>query len=470
MDLVSEIQKIKRVVSTLEKTIVKQNHIIEKQSKKINLLSKEIESLKFENAELKERLHKKNSKNSSVPPSKDENRLKKTQSLRRSSGKKNGGQKGHPGDTLKMTENPDRIIKHIPSFCKRCGMELKEQAVYKQRRQTIDIPPILPVTTEHQVYSRLCGCGHCTVSDFPKGVKAPISYGSNVEALISYLSVRQYMSVNRIQEFLSQVTNLELSQGSICNKIKSFANKCLSVYDCIRHRIEQSKCVGSDETGFVVNGKKGWMWTWQTPSLTYIVASYNRGIKTIIDTFEKGLPLATLVHDCWRSHFNIKAKNHQLCLAHLRRELNYFIEKRKECWSYKFEKLLCKSLKLKKLIIEYPHYDYKYHIQQINKSADKLLYTKIDDQHKKLRTFKNKIIKYRGYLFPFLEDIHIPPDNNSSERAIRNVKVKKKVSGQFKTFDGATQFAVIRSVLDTCIKNDTNIFSTLLNIHILQPE
>ena len=128
------------------------------------------------------------------------------------------------------------------------------------------------------------------------------------------------------------------------------------------------------------------------------------------------------------------------------------------------------NLKLKKQIIEYPHNDYKHHIRQIKKSADKLLYTKIDDQHKKLRTFKNRIIKYRGYLFPFLEDIHIPPDNNGSERAIRNVKVKQKVSGQFKTFDGATQFAVIRSVLDTCIKNDTNIFSTLLNIHILQPE
>lgn len=470
MDLDKEIQKINSIISSLENTISIQNYVIESQTTKIDLLTKEVEGLKEENAKLKQQLHKKHSRNSSVPPSKDENRPKKNQSLRRSTGKKPGGQKGHSGDTLKMTETPDRIIKQIPTYCRRCGKELKEKALLKQRRQVIDIPPIIPITTEYQVYSRACSCGHCTAGDFPQWVKAPICYGSSVEALISYLSVRQYMSVNRIEEFLAQVTNIELSQGSICNKIKSFANKCLPVYDHIKYRIEQSNCVGSDETSFIVNGKKGWMWTWQTPSLTYMAASSNRGIKTITDTFENGLPLSTIVHDCWRAHFNIAAKNHQLCLAHLRRELNYFIEQRKERWSYDFENLLRKAIRLKRKIIKYPHEDYQVHIEQIKKSADKLLKVKLDDHFKKQKTFIKRIIKYKDYLFPFLQHISIPPDNNGSERAIRNVKVKQKVSGQFKTTHGAKHFAVIRSVLDTCIKNNVNVFTTLSNIHILQPE
>ncbi len=110
------------------------------------------------------------------------------------------------------------------------------------------------------------------------------------------------------------------------------------------------------------------MWTWQTPSLIYIVASSNRGLKTITDTFEKGLPKAILVHDCWKAHFRIQAKNHQICLAHLRRELNYFKEQRKECWTHEFEKLLRKSIKLKKKIIENPDKRYYVHIRQIKKA------------------------------------------------------------------------------------------------------
>lgn len=477
MDTRSEIQKIKLLVISLEKRVTNQNLLIEEQSEKIRhqsekieSLSIEVESLKLENNGLKEKLHKKNSKNSSIPPSKDENRPKHNQSLRRTSGRKTGGQKGHPGDTLKMTQTPDEIVKHIPAYCRKCGKELETKAELNQTRQVIDIPPITQITTEHQVYSRSCSCGHCTLSEFPARVKAPVSYGNNVEVLISYLSVRQYMSINRIQEFLAQIANLKLSQGSICNKIKSYADKCLPVYEQIRQRIEHSKCVGTDETGFVENGKKSWMWTWQTPILTYIVASPNRGINTIVDTFEKGFPLATLVHDCWKPHFNIPAKNHQLCLAHLRRELNFFIEQRKECWSYEFETLLRKALRVKRKITENPNKEYHWHIQQIKKRADQLLNVQIEGDHKKLRTFQKRMIKYKNYLFPFLEDIHIPADNNGSERAIRNVKVKQKVSGQFKTKQGAVQFAVIRSVIDTCIKNKAQLFHTLSNISILQPE
>lgn len=162
----------------------------------------------------------------------------------------------------------------------------------------------------------MCQCGYCTKSDFPKQAKAPVSYGNNIEALICYLNVRQYLSINCTQEFFNQVVNLEISQGSICNKLKSFADKCLPVYQDIKNRIEQSHCVGADETGFVLNGKKGWMWTWQSPALTYIVASNNRGTKTITDNFKNGFPLSTLLHDCWKPHFNIPAKNHQLCIAH----------------------------------------------------------------------------------------------------------------------------------------------------------
>ena len=477
MDYDYELQKIRSLVDSLEKIVASQSLIIDEQSEKIRqqaerikVLDLEIKNLYRENRHLKEQLQKKHSKNSSIPPAKDENRVRRTKSLRKSSGRKSGGQKGHSGDTLKMSQTPDETVKHISGYCRKCGKALQGQAILQQKRQVIDIPPIIPITTEHQIYSRECSCGYCTVSEFPAELKAPVSYGNSVESLISYLSVRQYMPVNRIQEFLSQVVNLEMSQGTICNKLKSFADKCLPVYEQIKCRLEQSPCIGTDETGFIRNGNKGWMWTWQTPSLTYIAASDNRGVKTIHDHFENGFPQATLLHDCWRAHFTIPAKTHQICLAHLRRELNYFIEQRKECWSYEFEKLLRKAIKLKRKIIQNPNDSFSRQIQQIKTRADQLLHIKLDDKHKKLKSLKKRLTKYRNYIFPFLENKHIPPDNNGSERAIRNVKIKQKVSGQFKTTQGANQFAIIRSIIDTCLKNNADLFPSLSKIHILQPE
>ena len=84
-------------------------------------LEKENRVLMKENAPLKEKLAKyenpKNSSNSSIPPSKDENRPFKSKSLRKKTGRKPGGQKGHEGTTLEMSSNPDEIIDHVPEYC-----------------------------------------------------------------------------------------------------------------------------------------------------------------------------------------------------------------------------------------------------------------------------------------------------------------------------------------------------------------
>ena len=79
------------------------------------------------------------------------------------------------------------------------------------------------------------------------------------------------------------------------------------------------------------------------------------------------------------------------------------------------------------------------------------------------------MLKHRKYILTFLYHSQVPPDNNASERAIRNVKVKQKVSGQFKTEDGAQVYAIIRSVTDTCIKNGQNILDAFKTIAKLQP-
>ena len=203
------------------------------------------------------------------------------------------------------------------------------------------------------------------------------------------------------------------------------------------------------------------MWTWQNETNTYLVPSENRKASTISENFINGFPKAVLVHDCWRSQINTPAKNHQLCLAHLIRELNYFIELDKEKWSTQFKALLQKAIKLK------PTLNYKldnsFEISNIEKECKKLLDQTIDFDNAKFKAFKKRMIKLSRYLFTFLHHQYVPADNNSSERAIRNVKVKQKVSCQFKSYNGARCFAIIRSVIDTCIKNSMDVFATLVN-------
>jgi transposase len=415
--------------------------------------------------------HPKNSRNSSIPPSKDENRPFKTKSLRTNDGKLQGGQTGHEGNTLKMTETPDFIIEHKPTYCNLCGKDVSHiPSQLVMRRQVVDIPPIKPQYTEHRVFKTTCSCGHHTKTTFPLGINAPISYGSGVEATIAYMHTRQYIPFERMSEYFRDVCNLPISKGAICNIIDRFANKAFPAYQLIAKNVENSKVVGSDETGAKVNGKTGWFWTWQNKLATFITFSSNRGTATINANFANGFENAVLVHDCWKSHFETKVQTHQLCTAHLLRELNFFEERYKSEWATSFKELLYDALNLKKQLTPTQYY---YPINQRTELDQRLLVllqTPVDQNMKEVYSFHKRMNKYKDYLFPFLYHPEVPPDNNGSERAIRNIKVKQKVSGQFKTIRGAEIYAIIRSVTDTCIKNGQNVLSAFYTIAKLQPE
>lgn len=422
--------------------------------------NKELLKLKKENEKLRNKIYKKNSRNSSISPSQDPNRPKKNQSLREKSNKKPGGQFGHKGSTLEFSANPTSIQNHFPSVCQNCGNELSSDLIFTKKRQVIDIPEILPNIVEHRTFTRSCNCGHCSTGQFPKEAKAPISYGPRTEALIAYLSVRQFVPIKRIKETLHQLFGIDMSQATICNKLAQSSEKLLKYYSWIHNQIFNSPVLGSDETGCRVNGEKGWMWTWQSEQFTYLRFSDNRAFKTISDTFPNGLPNSIVVHDCLPTQFKIKAKGHQICTAHLLRELNFFIELGDK-WSIKFKRKLKEALLLLKKIKENPEKNFYNKISIINRQVDLLLKTSLNG---KVATFSNRIKKKRDSLFRFLDDPSIPPDNNASERAIRNVKVKTKVSGMFKTDIGADQFAVIRSVIDTFIKRKQPVMKSLFNM------
>lgn len=415
--------------------------------------------------------HRKNSRNSSVSPSKDENRPLKTKSLRVNQGKKVGGQSGHEGSTLEMLENPDVVIQHKPSFCNQCGEDLTHKpALFIQRRQVVDIPPIIPEFTEHRIFEKTCSCGHHTRATFPANINSPISYGPTIEATVAYMHTRQYLPFERMSEFFSDVCNLEISQGTLCSLLKRFTKKAQPAYELIAQKIENATVVGGDETGAKVNGKRGWFWAFQNQRLTYITFSNNRATATIHQNFPKGFQNAILVHDCWRSYFQINCKTHQICIPHLLRELVFFEERYQSQWAINLKELLYDAIKLKRNLTQSQYLNPILQRDIIIERLSVLLQTTVCEKRKDLYAFYKRMHKYKEYIFTFLFHEEIPPDNNASERAIRNVKVKQKVSGQFKTQDGAQSYAVIRSVTDTCVKNGQNVLEAFKIIALLQPE
>jgi len=461
LDLDLLLQTLNKTLNEQTKMIGLLNGTVATQSDMIIALNETISLLKLENAELK---NIKNSNNSHIPPSQDQNRAKKNQSLRVSSGKKVGGQPGHEGSTLECSSIVDETIKHSPTNCSNCGNDLvNHPEVLVSTRQLLDIPPIVLKCIAHQMYKKQCSCGHTMQGSFPQHVAYPVQYGPNVETLVSYLHARQYIPYNRMQEFLKDVMGLPISAGGIYNILQRMAKKATPMYNLIKEKIEQASYIGADETGVNINGKNHWAWTWQNDKLTYIVCAASRGFKTIEDTFSNGLPNAVLVHDRWPCHFKMIAKAHQICCAHLLRDLNYINELYKDncTWAKDFKVLLLDAMQLKK---ELTNKDYHYH--NIKRAAlfEKLnlaLSYHIEEAFAKSKTLQKKLLAKQECILYFLQQANVPADNNGSERAIRNIKVKQKISGQFKTLENANVFAILRSVIDTNIKSGNNVLNAL---------
>ncbi len=418
-----------------------------------------------ENTVLKARIHElehpKNSNNSSVPPSKDENRAKKNQSLRKKSGKKTGGQFGHKGHTLKMVENPDKVINHMPEVCAGCGISLTDHESYSiVKRQVVETPPIQPIFIEHRSHSKECDCGHINKATFPVGVNSSIQYSSRIEDLIAYLSVGQYMSYNRIASFCRDVLHIPISQGSIKNMLDRVTRKSLPTYEKIRQTMQSSEEVGVDETGAKLNGDKWWFWVWQNVLATFITASDNRAFRTIEEHFPDGFENAVLISDRYGAQLKTNALTHQLCLSHLLRDLNYLIELTDSAVVKRFRLLLYDSLTLKKQMKDEGYSSPNINRSYIRKTTFEILDSDLSKEHKKVQTLFKRLNKSRDYIYEFLYYKHVPPDNNGSERAIRNVKVKQKVSTMFKSPQGIHSYAVIRSIFDTCNKNGFTFFES----------
>ena len=408
----------------------------------------------------------KTSRNSHNPPSQDKFKPKRNTSLRLPSSKSSGGQPNHKGQTLKMVSNPDQVEVLKSNFCRKCGSNLSASHHYKaSERQVIDLPVVRPITTAYHQYACQCSCGHVEKADYPSHAKASVQYGSGVEALVSYLSVGQYLPYKRLTILLKDLFNLSLSEGTVFNLLERTKGRAKEIYEQIRLGLLGSASLGSDETGVRVKGEQNWLWTWQNADLTYLSVQKTRGFAGIEAIFPDGLANSVLVSDRLAAQLKTNTKAKQVCLAHLLRDLNALQESEKQTWASDFKSLLKKAIALGKTRTSQTQTSYDHGLATLESQLKALILNPIDPNYPQTKRFQKAMSKHQAHLLTFLKYEGVPPDNNASERSIRNVKVKQKVSGSFKT--GAEAFAVIRSLIETFNKEGLNIYDCLKTLSLI---
>jgi transposase len=440
------------------------------------------EQLRAELANAQERIAElearagKNSRNSSKPPSSDglDKPAPKPRSLRRKTGRKPGGQDGHEGKTLQQVADPDHEVVHEPGCCAGCQRPLGNRPITGvQRRQTFDLPPLKVEVTEHQLVERECLCGRRTRAEAPEGVTAPAAYGPRVAAIILYLYVGQFLSKKRTAAALAELFGTPISQGTVSGMATRAADKLDGFLAEVRDRLVDAPVAGFDETGFRVEGKLHWVHCARTEKYTLIYCHARRGVAAMDGMGVLGRFRGVAVHDAWGPYDTYLDAEHQLCCAHAARELQAVADVSPAgswCWAMQAAQAL---VGMQRLLSEastagLEQVDPAALAEQIHlyRSAALLGVRQTAARSSKLMRTHNalahRLLNRQDDYLRFTTDWRIPADNNGSERDIRMIKLRQKVSGCLRTLTGARQFCAIRSYLATAAKHEVHFFDALV--------
>ena len=422
---------------------------------------------------------KKNSSNSSKPPSTDIGKPKQTKSLRTSSGKKPGGQTGHSGETLSFSTTPDATITHSVDQCKCCGENiLGVDAHGHERRQVYEIPPIKIMVTEHLSEIKSCPkCDTINKAAFPDGVNQPLQYGTRVQTFAAYFTQLQLLPYARTTQIFQDLFGHKLSQSFLVNNNKRLAKQLQPFIQELKETILQQPVLHADETGYYYNNNRNWLHTVCSEKYTLYMAHEKRG-KIAMD--EMGiLPhfKGTLIHDFWKA-YNEYPCNHALCNVHHLRDLTFCEEVLNCTWAGKMKQFLLKQLHkvnslkdegascLTKGQLQYMHKKYDgliYEGQQLYPPPKKVVGKRGCTKKSKPHNLLDRFINFKYEVLAFVLDFSIPFGNNPAEQAIRMVKVKQKISGCFRSEQGAKDFADTRSYIATMQKQGYSIFQAIEN-------
>lgn len=435
------------------------------------------------------------SRNSSKPPSSDGYAKPAPKSLRQSGQKPTGGQKGHPGNTLRQSASVDETISHYgASHCSACHTELHEHNIF-ETRQVFELPRLRVRTVAHQQMRSVCTCGALHLAVWPEGINAPAQYGASIKAMAVHLNQYHLIPLARTASLMQDLYGTQLSQASIQSFAQEAALALLPTTAAIGQAVQASSVVHADETGIRIAGKLHWLHCAVTDTLSWLAPHAKRGAQAFEALGVLQGVKGVLVHDGLISY---KALNctHSLCNAHHIRELVYIHEQENEKiwdgWAQEMIELLVQALREvdaagAPLALERQAWfeaqwsallergeDSNPQNQRTGTSQDvgRGIGKRGRPSQSKAANLLRRLREHRLDVWRFMTDEGVPFTNNLAEQALRMSKVKQKISGCFRTAHGADTFFTIRSYLATMTKQKANLFDCLLSVfnrHTIQP-
>jgi transposase len=422
-----------------------------------------------------------NSNNSHKPPSSDGlAKVPVHASLRTKTGRKPGGQPGHPGRTLQPVARPDHRKIHVLEKCScgQCaGISLRNQPVVDYEcRQVFDLPPMRLVVTEHQAEIKRCPVsGRLVKAAFPDGVEAPAQYGPNFRGLMVYFYNQQILPFDRLKHVCQDIFGQPLSLGTL-----TVANaRAYEALQPVEFRIAQglvrAPIVHLDESGVRVDGSLHWLHVASTTALTLYGIHNRRGVEAMEALGVLPQCRRWLMHDHWKPYFRFDAF-HALCNQHLLRELKFLHQEEHQVWALKLAEFLLQqntelqaNASLGEKQFQRVHAQYRKIVRK-----GRLLHPRLPPGQGRTRQTKaanllDRLEDYDLSVLAFLLDPCVPFTNNQAEQDIRMIKVKQKISGGFRTLQGSRVFARIRSYLSTCRKQGINLWEASQKAVMGQP-
>jgi transposase len=455
-------------IQQLEAALEQQHVVMQQMQTHIGSLTQQVQALQERQA--------KDSHNSSLPPSSDRF-TRKTKSLRKKSEKKAGGQEGHRGTSLAWSSTPDEIIEQSVEQCEACHHDLRDVAAHHvERRQVHDVPPPRRLVQEYRVQHKQCPvCQHLTAARFPQEVGAPIQYGAMIGAIAVYLVQQQLLPLARAAEVMLDLLGIQMSEGTICTLIQRCATNLTDVEQHTKAALVQAEVIHQDETGLYVQGKRYWMHTTSTPTLTHYHVDASRGQQALDAIGILPMFHGVSIHDRWKSYFLYECE-HALCIVHLLRELVFLAEEQHADWATDLKELLLDM----KTATEQARAEGKRWLHPLEVVAWEAAFLRLLDEGDRLtpratappgkkgrcpqsaaRNLLDSLRTHQKAVFCFLEDLRVDFDNNLAERDLRMIKVQQKVSGCFRSLAGARAFSRIRGYVSTLRKQGLPLLSAL---------
>ena len=442
------------------------------QAEQIAVQAEQIARLQARVAELEARLGM-NSRNSHKPPSSDGPARPAPKSLRGRSGRKPGGQPGHPGHALALVDDPDETILHLPDCCAGCGAGLAERPVSRVvRRQVRDLPQPAPLRViEHRMVGKRCGCGTETVAAAPVGVEGAVSYGPHLRAVTVYLQFAQFCARWRTAHAVRDLFGVAISAGTVSAWGSKAAAGLGGFCDRVRDLLRAAEVVGFDETSLRVDGANWWVHTATTPELTLLTVHERRGgqgsdAAGVLPEFT-----GVAVHDAWAPYDNYSQATHALCGAHILRELVAVTETAPTGGQWAAR--LITILRELKHAADTAREAGQARLDPVWLAERVRLYTaaarvgfnvssaRRNDVEAKHNALARRLLDRRDDILRFAHDLRVPFDNNGSEQSIRMAKLRQKISGTMRAAQGAQDFVTIRSYLQTAAKQGHNALDVL---------